>query len=84
MKQEEKKPIQADEIAKALRCSASEGGPKSCEGCPYLVREMVNLFGWTVQYESCDTDTIALDAAAILEMLPSGWGPTQPDVEETQ
>lgn len=84
MKQEEKKPIQAAEIAKALRCSASADGPKNCEECPYIMREMLKINGAVEAYEACDVDKIALDAAAVLEMLPSGWVPTKPDVAEMQ
>lgn len=84
MKQERKKPIPEAEIAKALRCSASADRPKNCEECPYIMREMLEINGAVESYEDCDVDKMALDAAAILEMLPSGWVPTPQDVAETQ
>ena len=52
-----------EEIARALRCSASCGDPLDCTGCPYLLEASVEGEPWL----SCDVDQIALDAAEVLE-----------------
>ena len=69
-------------LAKALRCAATvKKEVKSCEGCPYLVREEIDISdlpegNWGLKeengkhyYESCDCDRMALDAAKVLEEL---------------
>lgn len=64
------------ELVKALRCSATPGGAESCAGCSYRVVEQVSdedaaKYGIApgAEFESCDTDRIALDAADLLEKL---------------
>lgn len=81
---EERKVSKTDikALAKALRCVASvKKEVTSCEGCPYLLREEIDIEGlpdgpWGIKeengkhyYESCDCDRMALDAAKVLEEL---------------
>lgn len=69
------------EIIRALRCSASTG-EHDCHGCPYLVKEKLSdelkkvLSGGDADkakalgdYQSCDVDKIAMDAAEALERI---------------
>ena len=65
-----------EEVIKALRCSATPGGSENCAGCPYLVIERVSDedvakcgFSPGAEFESCNTDRIALDAAGMLEAM---------------
>ena len=52
-----------EEIARALRCSATYNEAVDCTGCPYLLEATVEGEPWL----SCDVDQIALDAANMLE-----------------
>lgn len=67
--------MNATDIIKALRCSASIV-PRSCEKCAYFYRdepspEIVEEYGDVPDYfwDSCDCDRIAFDAADMIEQL---------------
>lgn len=68
--------MEVKELVKALRCSATPGGAESCAGCSYRVVDRVSdedaaKYGFVpgAEFESCDTDRMALDAADLLEKL---------------
>ena len=68
--------METKELVKALRCSATPGGAESCAGCSYRVVDRVSdedaaKYGFVpgAEFESCDTDRMALDAADLLEKL---------------
>lgn len=61
----------------ALRCSATLNPERQdCSNCPYFQREHLPEALWqklkTEYWDGCDTDRIALDAAARLEELTGG------------
>lgn len=62
------------EIAQALRCTSTPGGPTGdCEKCPYWKteqmtaeqKEKLGVDTWT----SCDVDKVGMDAADLIERL---------------
>lgn len=65
--------IRTDVIVRALRCTATPGGRCLGDKCPYQttekvpeeLREQVGRDEW----DSCDVDAVALDAAKRLEEL---------------
>lgn len=58
--------MRTEKIAAALRCSSQVPGPQlDCRTCPYHREETVD----GVDYEGCDCDRIAVDAAGRLEEL---------------
>ena len=59
--------ITMEEIARALRCSATDGH-KECEGCRYRV-EYYNPIDQDHICDACDVDRIALDAARMLHRM---------------
>ena len=64
--------LKPEELAKALRCTATPGGPTGdCEMCPYYRRENMNdelkeKLG-TDTWTSCDIDKVGMDAADQIE-----------------
>ena len=58
--------IPMEEIARALRCSAT-AGEKDCSGCPYREIDAELLDG--MKWEYCDIDRIALDAARLINRM---------------
>ena len=78
--------ITMEEIARALRCIAT-AGEKDCGGCRYSVTEVGCPFEG--EWESCDVDRIALDAARLINRMHkagySEWIPVServPDATE--
>lgn len=74
----------AEEIVKALRCSASvPRAERSCEGCKYRVLDEydgkfpcppdIEIDG-KKYYEGCDCDQIVMDAADMIEELQKAAG----------
>lgn len=66
--------LKPEELVKALRCTATPGGPTGdCEMCPYYRRENLNdelkeKLG-TDTWTSCDIDKVGMDAAELIERL---------------
>lgn len=64
--------LKPEELVKALRCTATPGGPTGdCETCPYYRRENLNdelkeKLG-TDTWTSCDIDKVGMDAADHIE-----------------
>lgn len=64
--------LKPEELVKALRCTATPGGPTGdCEMCPYYRRENLNdelkeKLG-TDTWTSCDIDKVGMDAADQIE-----------------
>ena len=64
--------LKPEELVKALRCTATPGGPtEDCETCPYYRSENLNdelkeKLGTDV-WTSCDTDKVGMDAAEQIE-----------------
>lgn len=64
--------LKQEELVKALRCTATPGGPTGdCEMCPYYRRENLNdelkeKLG-TDTWTSCDIDKVGMDAADQIE-----------------
>ena len=59
--------ITLEEVARALRCSAT-AGHKECRECPYRIDEYVPGAPDHI-YDACDVDRIALDAARMLNRM---------------
>ena len=64
--------LKPEELVKALRCTATPGGPTGdCKTCPYYRSENLNdelkeKLGTDV-LTSCDVDKVGMDAAEIIE-----------------
>lgn len=81
--------MEVKELVKALRCSATPGGAESCAGCSYRVVDRVSdedaaKYGFVpgAEFESCDTDRMALDAADLLEKLNAERDAAVKDISE--
>ena len=61
------KMTKPENVAFALRCTASPGGECVGSTCPYYKMEHVNFDDYEGEWQSCDIDRIAFDAADLIE-----------------